>query len=80
MPDTIHYWFMKEIKLYGVALCDTEHFDHVTSYFFLCPLLYDVALSDSVIVNCSNFGYVLVFCNLMLELQLHSYKKGDSLE
>ncbi len=26
----------------------TVHFDHVTSYFILCPLLYGVALSDSV--------------------------------
>ncbi len=31
-----------------VSLRDTVHFDHVTSYFLLCPLLYGVALSDSV--------------------------------
>ena len=40
-------WF-PGLQLYGVALRDTVHFDHVTSYFLLCPLLYGVALSDSM--------------------------------
>ncbi len=41
-------WF-SGLQLYGVALRDTVHLYHVTSYFLLYPLLYGVALSDSVI-------------------------------
>ncbi len=40
-------WF-SGLQLYGVALRDTVHLYHVTSYFLLHPLLYGVALSDSV--------------------------------
>ncbi len=42
--------FFPGLQLYGVALRDTVHFDHVTSYFLLCPLLYGVSLSDSVLM------------------------------
>ncbi len=45
-------WF-SGLQLYGVALRDTVHLYHVTSYFLLYPLLYGVALSDSVNVQCS---------------------------
>ncbi len=51
-PYTIGLWrklkWFPGLQLYSVALCDTVNFDHVTSCFLLCPLLYGVALSDSV--------------------------------
>ncbi len=38
-------------QLYGVAQRDTVHLYHVTRYFLLYPLLYGVALSDSVTIR-----------------------------
>ncbi len=39
------------LQLFGVALRDTVHLYHVTSYFLLYPLLYGVARSDSVTMH-----------------------------
>ncbi len=36
------------LQLYGVVLHDTIHFYHATNYLLLFPLLYGLALSDSV--------------------------------
>ena len=54
------------LQLYGVAQHDTVHLYHVTSYFLLYPLLYGVALSDSVFMSsCLSLYCQMVFLSTL---------------
>ena len=62
-------WF-PGLQLYGVALSDTVHFDHVTNFSHLYSLLYGVALSDSV------FGVSRTGQNIFLKRDISRSKHG----